>query len=225
MGSEFRVAIVDGDADILFGRRAVLESQAGIKVVLEEDNANRALERLPEALVDVILVDQRLQGNDGAWLVENLSEKYLASNDGHPVIIMTAPYFDGDLLIASIRAGAADLVTQDSGSEQLIQAVFNAVHKEKDFNPETLLRTFNDLALAKADSVLFLLQLGELSDRERDVLRFLIQGISEYAIADRIDAPKYRVKKILDELQARCGFITRNQLLLALFEAEGRIAL
>jgi DNA-binding NarL/FixJ family response regulator len=72
---------------------------------------------------------------------------------------------------------------------------------------------------------LFLLKLGELNNRERDVLRFLIQGISEYAIAERIDAPKYRVKKILDELQARCGFITRNQLLLALFEAEGRIAL
>lgn len=225
MSTEIRVAIVDGDADIRFGRRAVLESQPEIKVVLEEDNANRALDRLPDALVDVILVDQRLQGNDGAWLIEKLSEKYLTGEDGRPVVIMTAPYFDADLLIASIRAGAADLVTQDAGSEQLIQSVLGAVHRDKDFNPETLLRTFTEIAPKKADSVLFLLQLGELSDRERDVLRFLIQGNSEFEIAVRIDAPKYRVKTILDDLQARCGFISRSQLLLALYEAEGRIAL
>ena len=225
MDAQIRVAIVDGDAEIRFGRRLVLEAQPEIKIVLEEDNANRALDRLPEALVDVVLVDQRLQGNDGAWLVARLSEAYAENHEAKPVIIMTAPYFDTALLMTSIRSGASDLVTQDTGAEQLVQAVVNSMHKDKDFDPKYLLRTFTDLAAPKNDPMMFLLNLGELSDRERDVLRFLLQGVSEFEIANRIDAPKYRVRKVLDEIQARCGFISRNQLLLALYEAEGRIAL
>lgn len=225
MASEIRIALVDGDADILLGRREVLESSPEIKVILEEDNAYRALERIPEALIDVLLIDQRLQGNDGSWLVEQLARVYLETNQPVPKIIMTAPYFDGALLISSIRAGASDLVTQDAGSAQLVEAVFNAVNAESDFNPKDLLRTFTELSSEADDAGLFLFNLGQTSDRERDVLRLLLQGNSEFEIADRIDAPKYRIRKTLDDLQLRCGFITRSQLLLALFESAGKIAL
>lgn len=225
MTQQIRVGIVEGDADILFGRRAVLEAQADIKIVLEEDNANRALERIPEALVDVLLIDQRLQGNEGVWLVTELGKHYLGQDQPAPVMIMTAPYFDNQLLVAAIRAGATDLITQDAGSQQLVEAVFNAANKDPNYSPEHLLRLFTEIALEAQDSMLFLLKLGDLSERERDVLRMLLHGRSEFDIAERIDAPKYRVRKILDDIQGRCGLVTRNQLLLALVEAEGRIAL
>jgi DNA-binding NarL/FixJ family response regulator len=138
---------------------------------------------------------------------------------------MTAPYYSDELLIAAIRAGANDLVTQDMGPEQLLEAIFRITNKDNDFETDALLRKFVELQIAVDESPVFLIRLGELTDREREVIRLLLHGNSEFEIAKRIDAPKYRVKQILDDMQKRTHINTRTQLLLALFESEGRLAL
>lgn len=225
MTNEIRIAIVDGDEDIRAGRKAVIESDPQLRIVLEEDNANRALDRIPDALVDVLLIDQRLQAQDGAWLISRLRDS--AQGDEAPGlrIIMTAPYYSDELLIAAIRAGANDLVTQDMGPEQLLEAIYNIADKETDFETDALLRKFVELKIVGDPSPVFLIRLGDLSDREREVIRLLLHGTSEFEIAKRIDAPKYRVKQILDDMQKRTLISTRTQFLLALFEVEGRLAL
>jgi DNA-binding NarL/FixJ family response regulator len=220
-----RIALIDGDVDIRAGRKLVIESEPDLRIVLEEDNALRALDRIPEALVDVLIIDQRLQGQDGAWLIASLREKFLASGETDARIIMTAPYYSDDLLIAAIRAGANDLVTQDMGPDQLLEAIFRISNKDNDFETDSLIRKFVELQIAADESPVFLIRLGDLTDREREVVRLLLRGVSEFEISRRIDAPRYRVKQIIDDLQKRTLTNTRTQLLLALFESEGRLAL
>jgi DNA-binding NarL/FixJ family response regulator len=222
---QIRIALVDGDEDIKAGRKLVIESESDLRIVLEEDNAIRALERIPEALVDVLIIDQRLKAQDGAWLIQKLRESFFSDDNLDAKIIMTAPYYSDELLIAAIRAGANDLVTQDMGPEQLLEAIFRITNKDNDFETDTLLRKFVELQIAADESPVFLIRLGDLTDREREVIRLLLHGNSEFEIAKRIDAPKYRVKQILDDMQKRTHINTRTQLLLALFESEGRLAL
>ena len=225
MSNDVRIALVDGDYDILQGRRAVIESVPGFSVVLEESNAIEALSRIPDALVDVLVIDQRLKAKDGSWLIAQLNELSLQSDEPRPHIILTAPYYDDALLISAIRAGADDLVTQDAGPKQLIDSIASQIDKGKDFESEDLLRRFSELGIGYDSMSTFLVRLGELDDRERDVIRLMLHGTSEHDISARIDAPKYRVKQILDDIQRRCQLVTRAQLLLALFESEGRLAL
>lgn len=225
MTDQIRIALVDGDEDIKAGRKLVIESESDLRIVLEEDNAIRALERIPEALVDVLIIDQRLKAQDGAWLIQKLRESFFSDDNLDAKIIMTAPYYSDELLIAAIRAGANDLVTQDMGPEQLLEAIFRITNKDNDFETDTLLRKFVELQIAADESPVFLIRLGDLTDREREVIRLLLHGNSEFEIAKRIDAPKYRVKQILDDMQKRTHINTRTQLLLALFESEGRLAL
>ncbi len=225
MTDNIRIALIDGDVDIRAGRKLVIESEPDLRIVLEEDNALRALDRIPEALVDVLIIDQRLQGQDGAWLIASLREKFLASGETDARIIMTAPYYSDDLLIAAIRAGANDLVTQDMGPDQLLEAIFRISNKDNDFETDSLIRKFVELQIAADESPVFLIRLGDLTDREREVVRLLLRGVSEFEISRRIDAPRYRVKQIIDDLQKRTLTNTRTQLLLALFESEGRLAL
>jgi DNA-binding NarL/FixJ family response regulator len=222
---QIRIALVDGDEDIKAGRKLVIESESDLRIVLEEDNAIRALERIPEALIDVLIIDQRLKAQDGAWLIQKLRESFFSDDNLDAKIIMTAPYYSDELLIAAIRAGANDLVTQDMGPEQLLEAIFRITNKDNDFETDTLLRKFVELQIAADESPVFLIRLGDLTDREREVIRLLLHGNSEFEIAKRIDAPKYRVKQILDDMQKRTHINTRTQLLLALFESEGRLAL
>lgn len=225
MTDNIRIALIDGDVDIRAGRKLVIESEPDLRIVLEEDNALRALDRIPQALVDVLIIDQRLQGQDGAWLIASLREKFLASGETDARIIMTAPYYSDDLLIAAIRAGANDLVTQDMGPDQLLEAIFRISNKDNDFETDSLIRKFVELQIAADESPVFLIRLGDLTDREREVVRLLLRGVSEFEISRRIDAPRYRVKQIIDDLQKRTLTNTRTQLLLALFESEGRLAL
>jgi DNA-binding NarL/FixJ family response regulator len=222
---QIRIALVDGDEDIKAGRKLVIESEDDLRIVLEEDNAIRALERIPEALVDVLIIDQRLKAQDGAWLIQKLRELFFSDDNLDAKIIMTAPYYSDELLIAAIRAGANDLVTQDMGPEQLLESIFRITNKDNDFETDILLRKFVELQIAADESPVFLIRLGDLTDREREVIRLLLHGNSEFEIAKRIDAPKYRVKQILDDMQKRTHINTRTQLLLALFESEGRLAL
>lgn len=225
MTDQIRIALVDGDEDIKAGRKLVIESESDLRIVLEEDNAIRALERIPDALVDVMIIDQRLKAQDGAWLIQKLREAFFSVDNQDAKIIMTAPYYSDELLIAAIRAGANDLVTQDMGPEQLLEAIFRITNKDNDFETDVLLRKFVELQIVADESPVFLIRLGDLSDREREVIRLLLHGNSEFEIAKRIDAPKYRVKQILDDMQKRTHVNTRTQLLLALFESEGRLAL
>lgn len=225
LANHIRIAIVDGDEDILAGRMAVIESEELLQIVLQEDNAMRALERIPEALVDVILIDQRLQAQDGAWLISKLRELPVDVDAPKLKIIMTAPYYSDDLLIAAIRAGANDLVTQDMGPEALLAAIFKIADRETDFETDALLRKFVELKLPADTSPVFLIRLGDLTDREREVIRLFLHGVSEFQISKQIDAPKYRVRQILDDIQARTQISTRSQLLLSLYESEGKVAL
>jgi DNA-binding NarL/FixJ family response regulator len=225
MSRDVRIALVDGDYDILQGRRAVIESVTGFNVVLEESNAIEALARIPNALLDVLVIDQRLKAKDGSWLIAQLNQLSLQNDEPRPQIILTAPYHDDALLISAIRAGADDLVTQDAGPEQLIESITSLVDKGRDFETEALLRRFSEIGIEYDAMSTFLIRLGDLEDREREVVRLLLHGTSEHGISRRIDAPKYRVKQILDDIQKRCQLVTRAQLLLALYESEGRLAL
>jgi len=103
--SSFRIALVNGDAAIRAGKRLLIDSQADMKVVYEESIAAKALEVLPELLVDVVVIDHRLQGMDGVSLSKQLIARLSASEQRLPTIVITGAYFTSELLMASIRAG------------------------------------------------------------------------------------------------------------------------
>ena len=71
-----RVALVDGDIAIRAGRRLMIDSQPNLLLVFEESQAQIALEKIPNLLVDVIVIDHRLKGFDGIELARRLVDAY-----------------------------------------------------------------------------------------------------------------------------------------------------
>lgn len=219
MGLDLRIGLIDGDEDIRFGRRQIIDSQSDLKVVLEDGSYQSALERAPEALIDVLVIDHRLRGGDGMSLCRDLIEKYLSDDSKIPAIIMTGPYFSDDLKLASMRAGASELVTQDARPEALLRAIRSTA--AKDDQPDYVaLRDFLDrMQHSKIASPEFLMKLGDLTEKEKWVLDLFASGMSQDDVAAELDAPKYRVRQILQSAQRKCGFATLSQLFIALYEA------
>lgn len=220
MGLDLRVGLVDGDDDIRFGRRQIIDSQADLKVVLEDSSVESSYERVPDALIDVLVIDHRLRGGDGITLATKLINKYLDDDSKIPAIVMTGSYFSEELKLASMRAGATDLVTQDQLPESLLRAIRVSATKQDQPNYATL-RDFLDLMNhPKVVSPEFMLRLGDLTEKEKWVLDLFAEGIPQDEVAGILEAPKYRVRQILESAQRKCGFATLTQLFFALYESD-----
>ena len=219
MGLDLRIGLIDGDEDIRFGRRQIIDSQHDLKVVLEDGTLASALERVPEALIDVLVIDHRLRGGDGITLATKLIERYLADDAKLPSIIMTCAYFSDELQLASMRAGATDLVTQDARPEELLKAIRSTAAKDDQPDYVELRKFLDRMQHTKVASPEFLLKLGDLTEKEKWVLDLFAAGVPQDQVAAELDAPKYRVRQILQSAQRKCGFATLSQLFLALYES------
>jgi DNA-binding NarL/FixJ family response regulator len=219
MALDLRIGLIDGDDDIRFGRRQIIDSQNDLQVVLEDGFYASSLLRVPEALVDVLVIDHRLRGGDGLSLSTALIERYLEDGAKTPAIIITGPYFSEELKLASLRAGASELVTQDARPTELLHAIRASATKDDqpDFNK---LREFLDrMQHSKVASPEFLMKMGDLNEKEKWVLDLFASGVSQDEVAAELETPKYRVRQILESAQRKCGFATLSQLFIALYES------
>lgn len=216
---EIRVGLIDGDDDIRFGRRQIIDAQEDLRVIFEEGSFSESLDRAPQALIDVLVIDQRLRGGDGVSLTLQLVEKYLLEGQKPPSIILTGAYFSDELQLAAIRAGATDLVTQEARPEELLKAIRSTTAKNDQPNFAQLRLFLQRSTKERVASNEFLLRLGQLNEREKQVLDLFAAGVSQDEVAERLQTPKYRVRQILQAAQQKCGFATLSQLFLALFEA------
>lgn len=222
MTNTLRIGLIDADADIRFGRRMLIDSQEDCQVVFEEENASDALVRAPEALIDVLVIDHRVRGLDGIALVEKLIPLYHAANSDVPAIILTGPYFSYELLLASIAAGATDLVTLDSDSGELLKAIRSSVANEDVLDFSSLRGLMNRAKGVDFDVPDILVKLGTLDEKESAVLAQFKAGLDDDQIAGAVNVPKYRVRQAMKSILAKCSLATRAQLFLAVNAADGK---
>lgn len=222
MAEVLRVGLIDADADIRFGRRMLIDSQEDCKVLFEEETAEGAQARAPEALLDVLVIDHRVRGLDGIQLVGKLIPLYQANNTDVPAIILTGPYFSYELLLSAIAAGASDLVTLDSDSSELLKAIRSATSKEDSLDFESLRSLMSRSNGAEFDVPDILVKLGALEEREPEVLSLFKLGKDDEQIAAELDLPKYRVRQCMKAILSKCALATRAQLFLAVNAADGK---
>jgi DNA-binding NarL/FixJ family response regulator len=222
MTEVLRIGLIDADADIRFGRRMLIDSQADCKVVFEEETALGAEARAPEALLDVLVIDHRVRGLDGIQLVAKLIPLYQANDSEVPAIILTGPYFSHELLLSAIAAGATDLVTLDSDSGELLKSIRTSAAKEDALDFESL-----KSLQAKAGGVQYevpdiVVKIGTLEDREPEVLEKFKAAMDDDEIAAELGIPKYRVRLCMKAILAKCNLATRAQLFLAVNASDGK---
>ncbi|MFM6977830.1 MAG: response regulator transcription factor [Micrococcales bacterium] len=215
-----RIALVDGDLAIRAGRRLMIDSQPNMLLVFEESDAQKALAKIPDLLVDVIVIDHRLKGFDGLELSRRLVEVYSTKGESCPTIIITGTYATPELVLSALRSGASDVVTQDAPMSELLTALNNANESKimSDF------AGFNEI-LSHAEYVpkpdpLFVLRRSQLSHESKLLLDYLEQGSSFNALekATGLSAAvlELQLKKLLIDLH----FATFEQLQLALHDSN-----
>jgi len=196
------VMIVDDDALMREGLRAVLSSDQRIEVVEEAGDGRSAIHRARRARPDVVLMDVRMPELDGITATAEL----LAAAPDSRVLILTT-FEEDDYILGALRAGASGFLLKRSSPEELLAAIHTVAGGEALLSPSVTRRLIDRVARQPAIGEASSPELDELTPREREVLTLIAQGLSNREIAAELTVEettvKSHVKRVLMKLQAR----------------------
>ena len=212
-----RVLLADDQALIRAGFRVLLEAAGDVAVVGEAVNGAQAVDLARAERADVVLMDIRMPEVDGLEATRRIA----ADDDlaGVKVVILTT--FESDEYVyQALRAGASGFLVKDTEPEDLIRAVRVVARGEALLSPSVTRRLITSLATApqRAPSVLNP-SLSRLTEREREVMSLVAEGLSNDEIAGRLFlsplTTKTHVSRIMTKLDAR----DRAQLVVIAYES------
>nr|WP_219820228.1 response regulator transcription factor [Pseudoclavibacter sp. RFBI5] len=231
-----RVLIVDDEAGIRLGLRLLIDGAEGIRVVGEGTNGEEALALAAEQHPDVILMDVRMPGLTGIDAVERLT----ASGSRAKVVMLTA--FDTEeFLLDALRAGAVSFLLKDAPPEDIVGAVLDAARGKAVFSPSALDRLVRAAANGSKDGAHHGDSVGtgqrpardargdellaSVTSREREIARYVAQGMTNAEIAAALYVSQATVKTHLASLFSKLHVTNRVQLALLTLEwdAAGRV--
>jgi DNA-binding NarL/FixJ family response regulator len=201
-----RVLIVDDQAMIRVGIRAILESQDDLTVVGEADNGRAGVELCRRIRPDVVLMDVRMPVLDGLAAARELLGPQ--RTEGHrPKVLMLTTFDLDDYIYEALRIGASGFLLKDSEPEGLLYAVRVVAAGEALLSPSVTRRLIENFVAARPRPAAEAVALNGLTDREREVLRLLALGRSNAEIAATLfiaeQTTKTHVSRILQKLELR----------------------
>ena len=192
-----RVLIADDHALFRNGLRSLLEAR-GVEVVGEADNGRQAVELAARLRPDVVLMDLAMPDVDGLAATRLLS----AQLPDVKVVILTASDEDADLFEA-IKSGAQGYLLKNLSAEPFFRLLDGVARGEPALTPALARKLLGEFARPSAPTPTA--SPHELTEREREVLALLVQGVtSNRELAERLtvseNTVKYHLRNILDKL-------------------------
>lgn len=209
-----RVLIADDQQLVRSGFRMILESEEGLEVVAEAANGQEAVSATRRLRPDVALIDLRMPVMDGiAATSEIVRDEALATR----VLVVTT--FDSDEHVyAALRAGASGFLLKDAPPEELAAAVRLIAQGEALLAPSVTRRVIEEFARVSRDPA-SRGGLGNLTERELDVLRLVARGLSNAEIADHLTIGETTVKTHVGNILMKLDVRDRAQAVVAAYES------
>ncbi len=201
-----RILIADDQAVVRAGFAALLDAHPGIEVVGQAADGAEAVTMSARLDPDVVLMDVRMPELDGIEATRRITGPgYPAAKI--PRILMLTTFDVDDYVYDALRAGASGFLLKDALPDELVHAVRVIAGGESLLAPSVTRRVIEQFASQKPRAAAGPGRLSELTDREREVLLRIGQGMSNAEIAESLFIAEQTVKthvgKILGKLDLR----------------------
>jgi DNA-binding NarL/FixJ family response regulator len=215
-----RIGLIDDQAMVRVGLKMILEAEGDISVVCEAADGADAVRMVAEHSPDVILMDVRMPGTDGLAATKQVIE---ASPEARIVILTT--FDDDEYLYGALRAGASGFLLKSADGDTLANAVRVVAAGEALLAPEVTRRVIQKFASApepdagvtphepSAEAI------GDLSDREVEVLQLLARGLSNQEIASELFVSNTTVKTHVSHILTKLGVRDRVQAVVEAYDS------
>ena len=198
-----RVVIADDQNLIRAGFRSLLEAEPDLEVVGDAATGREAVAVIRDTVPDVVLMDIRMPDGDGLWATEQIAaDPRLA---GCHVVIVTTFELD-EYVVRAIRAGASGFLLKDTEPVELLRAIRVAAAGDALLSPRVTRRLLAHVVGGLRQPI-DLSRLSGLTDREREVLALVGQGLTNDEIGGVLFVSpltaKTHVSRIMSKLHAR----------------------
>ncbi|QHN34857.1 response regulator [Gordonia pseudamarae] len=193
--SAVRTMLVDDHALLREGIRSLLDREQAISVVGEADSYDAALAEIARCRPEVVVVDLKLSAGteyEGLRLVTELSSRY-------PTVatLVLTTFLDDDLVVRAVKAGARGYVVKDIDTTELVRAIQAVWGGGSAFDARSTAIVLRTVSGESGTS-------DALTDREREVLRLLADGMSNKGIGQKLfiseSTVKFHIRNIIRKL-------------------------
>ncbi|MFB7056970.1 MULTISPECIES: response regulator [Streptomyces] len=212
-----RVLIVDDQMMVREGFSVLLNAMDGIEVVGEAVDGREAIAKVAALRPDVVLMDIRMPVMNGL----EATREIVASDTDAKVLVLTT--FDLDEYVyQALRAGASGFLLKDASARQLADGVRVVASGEALLAPTVTKRLILEFSkLSTPPKLADPAGIGELTERETEVLVLIAQGLSNAEIADRLIVAESTIKTHVSRILVKLGLRDRTQA--AVFAYETRL--
>jgi DNA-binding NarL/FixJ family response regulator len=209
--ASIRVVIADDEGLIRTGIGRILASAGDIEVVAEAADGRAAVEAVRRHRVDVVLLDIRMPVLDGLAALEEIQRLTTDTR-----VVMLTTFGADDYISRALRSGASGFILKDSTPTELISAVRSVADGHAYLSPKVTRRVVDHLSggtgvLDPGAATRAATRAATLTDRERDVLVLLADGLPNHAIAKRLFMTEASIRTYVSRILAKLDCVNRVQ--------------
>jgi len=194
-----RVMLVDDHTMVRRGLATFLKVYEDMLLVGEAETGEAAVELCAEVLPDVILMDMFLPAMDGAATTQAIRQRYPQIQ----VIVLTS-FKEGKLIKNALEAGAIGYLLKDVSADDLVRAIRAAHAGRATLSPEAAQALVEESNLPPAPG-------QDLTEREREVLTLMIEGLNNVQIAGRLTVSPSTIKSHVSNILSKLGVASRTE--------------
>ncbi len=206
MPKKIRVLVAEDHAVVREGIRLILESQSGMEVIGEAADGREALEKARELHPDIVLMDIGMPEMNGLEATREIKRSLPETQ-----ILALTVHEQGDYLFRMLEAGASGYVLKGAPSSDLLAGLRAASRGEVHLHPSLTTRLVGDYVrrLKRGEAID---SYDTLTERERDVLMLLADGLTNQQIATRLVISASTVETHRIHIMEKLGLRNRAEL-------------
>jgi NarL family two-component system response regulator LiaR len=194
-----RVMLVDDHAMVRTGLAIFLNAFEDLQLVAEAENGKTAIQLCAEIQPDVVLMDMVMPDMHGVDVIRAICQKYPQVR----VIALTS-FKEGDLVKKALEAGAIAYLLKDVSADDLVRAIRAAHAGRATLSPEAAQALVEITNQPPTPGL-------NLTERERDVLALMVEGLNNFQIAGRLTVSPSTIKSHVSNVLLKLGVASRTE--------------